>query len=185
MPIRVSEVLAAAAQLVGRDDLANGVGAAKEDAEITLLCECFHFIESEIALEYFPLKKTERVKVTEGKVEFSAFSKVPLEVLSVRSPSGMGIPFSVYEDHIAVGTKEGEADISYAYAPSRKGKEDASELPERATLSLLSHGVAAEFLLAHGSFAEAAVFETKYREALASAFRTRRAKLSVPARRWF
>ena len=183
MPIKVSEVISAAAQLVGRDDLSFKAQKGTDDREIDLLLECFHFIESEIALEYLPLRCSERLSAADGKVDLSAFSKAPLEVLSVRSLSGMGIPFSLFADHLEVEGKAEEVEVFYAYAPAKKAIGDDCELPEKMTVRLLSLGVAAEFLIAHGLYTEGASFSGRYREALAAAVRVRR-KLVLPPRRW-
>lgn len=184
MPIQVKEVVSAAAQLVGRDDLYKKAQEGGEDEELSLLFDCFSRVENEVALDYFPLKAVKSVFPDGGKIAFSSFEKYPVDILSVVSPSGMDIPFEVYSDHIEVAKNTPSAVVSYTYAPTKKGAEESSELPEKISLVALSSGVAAEFLLAHGLYAEAAAFETRYHEALLGVEKHAGKKYRMSARRW-
>lgn len=184
MPIQVSEVLAAAAQLVGRDDLLNKIAGAQEDSEVTLLLKCYNLIENELALDDFPLKARESLSPAKGELAFSAFRKAPTEIFSVALPSGMGIPFKLFADKIEVAENVKEVVVTYAYPPAEKAKGDVCECTGKISLRLLALGVAAEYLLAHGLYAEASAFEERYREALRSAVRTTERKRRIRARRW-
>lgn len=184
MPVNVSEVISAAAQLVGREDLASAIRGTQANDEIDLLVKCFNLVESDIALCCLPLKLRESFSPAEGKVAFSAFAKPPIDILSVTLPSGMGIPFELFPDEIQVSEDARSILVTYAYAPFEKEKNGECELPERFTLHTLALGVAAEFLLAHGLYAEAERFEERYREALPPAKEQRGKKLCLRARRW-
>lgn len=183
MPIQVKEVIMNAARLVGRDDLATKADLAETGGEVALLLKCFASVESEIALVGFPLSASQRLVPQGNSIALSAFSKPPLEVLSVTSTSGMGIPFTLLQNKIELERADGAVNVTYTFAPAEKGLEDVSELPDKVTARTLALGVASEFMLAHGLYAEAERFDVRFREALRRAKRTLR-KLSVPARRW-
>lgn len=184
MPIQVSEVLSAAVQLVGRDDLSSKIAGSAEDSEVKLLVKCFNLVENEVALDYFPLKAQESLSPDGGKLAFSSFGKAPADILSVALPSGMGIPFTLFPDRIEVAKDVKEAIVTYAYSPAEKTKDGVSDFSDKISSRLLALGVASEFLLAHGLYAEASSFEKRFREAIRAAVRTTERRRSIRARRW-
>ncbi len=184
MPIKVKEVLSAAAEMAGMSELAKEIesgGAKEETAE--LLVRCFNLIENEVALDYFPLTAKERLPVHNSEIAYASLSHTPINIVSVTSVSGMGIRFDLLTDSIGLREAVSEAIVEYAFAPVAKKLGDASDFEGKISARLLSLGVAAEFMLARGLFSEASVFDKKYREALRAAAVVRH-RLALRARRW-
>lgn len=183
MAISVNEVIATAAELVSRADVAAKVQEnAESDQEVALLVRCFNLVESEIALDYFPLTASEEVVPTGTTVEFAALKNEPVQIVSVKDPSDMGMPFSVTGQSIVLKRSAPRVTVKYMYAPSQKGLGEESELGT-VSARLMALGVASEYLLACGRYEEAAAFEARYHDAVRAANIVRR-KLTIPARRW-
>lgn len=183
MPIQVKDVIATAAGLAGREDLAQAAAEARESEEIDVLVRCFNLVENEVALDHIPLKKRETVSAEDGKIAYAKLSEAPIDILSVRSTSGMDIPFELLPDAIGIGGGAKEAEIVYAFAPRKKELGGTSDYSGKVSERLLAMGAAAEFLLAQGRYEEAAAFEKRFRDAVRAANIVRH-KLAVRARRW-
>ena len=73
--------------------------------------------------------------------------------------------------------------VVYTYAPAAPQIGGETAFSDKVSARLLAFGVAKEYLLSAGRYAEATVWESKFREALQKAGLSRR-KLCVRARRW-
>lgn len=183
--MKVRDVMALAAANLGREDLVALVcGCSGEpEGDLAALLRCYNLVENEIALDYFPLKQRDAVKISDGKLSYSELSRAPVTILSV-TDGLRELPFEALPTGLSVnapGSFRGE--ILYTYSPAEKEIDGDCEFSEKISARLLSLGVACEFCLSHGLFAEAAVWEKKYRDALKAADICRK-KLSVRPRRW-
>lgn len=187
----IKDVLILAAEELGRADIVPLIEAAYTAAatgtapsgEAATLLRCYHLVENEVALDHFPLKAEETFSPSDGEVAFTQFSRAPVDVLGVRDASGMRIPFTVRPAHLLLPAGTGSVTVVYSYAPERRGIDGETAFSDKISARLLSYGVACEYLLSGGRYAEAAVREEKFREALRAAGLARR-KLWVRARRW-
>lgn len=183
--ISVREVLAMAAENLGREDLVRAVYdcGGEPSGEVESLLNCFELVENEAAIDYFPLKTRECVKTEGGAIELSALSHPPVEILKVFR-GHLSLPFEVLPKRILVfGSRGEEVIVEYLYRPRKKRICDDSELSLRVSPRLLSFGVACEYLLKNGQFSEAAVFEKRYFDAMRAAKIAKR-PLFLRSRRW-
>lgn len=183
--MKVIQIMASAARLCGRQDLAEflergfteDVSAAEREAE-TLL-KCYNLAENEIALDYLPLENAETVG-SDGTVPYSALSLPPVEILAVYGEGGAKLPFTVGADGIRV--QAGRVRVCYSYRPRVKTAADDAEANNRAGERVLSLGTACEYALMSGMFDAAQLLDRRYRDALACACRERGGRLKM--RRW-
>ncbi len=176
----VREVLTLAATLLDDSGLASALAGDTATGEAATLLTCFNVVENEIALDDYPLKKTEKLLFENGRLPFSAFSSPPVDVCAVKS-GGIGLKFTLSADAVLCAC--GSADVTYTYAPAKKGLGDKSELGGKISARLMALGVASEYCLIKGMTDEAKVWAVKYRDALKCAGILRRS-LSVRSRRW-
>ena len=187
----IKDVLIPAAEMLGRADLIPAIEAAytaaaagtPPEGEAAALLRCYHLVENEVALDHFPLKETQSFVPTAEGVLFTRFSHAPVDVLDVRDGAGARVDFTVYPARLALAEGTGEVSVTYSYAPARADIDGETAFGEKISARLLACGVACEYLLAGGRYAEAAVFSEKFHAALAAAGLERR-KLWVRARRW-
>ena len=181
----VREVLVCAAELCGRKDLADfaagksGENAAEAERECETLLRCYNMTENEVALDYLPLRREEEL-ISDGRIEYGAFSKPPVEIFAVRGERGEKLPFRTDEEGVRV--RAGRTAVSYSYRPAVKKAGDRAELNRKGDGRLLALGTACEFALLNGMTEEAALLDRKYRDALACACRERGGRLKM--RRW-
>ena len=184
--MKVKSVLALAAANLGREDLVAMINDCAGDAfgEIASLLRCYNLVENEVALDYFPLKREEKVCVRGGMIPFARLDYAPVTVLAVEE-DGKPLSFELRPARILLPKSDGERRVTvvYSYSPKEKRFCDKSEFGGRISCRLLSFGVACEFCLTSGQYAEAATWEKKYREALRAA-NVLRKRLSVRSRRW-
>lgn len=185
--MKVKTVLRLAAANLGRDDLVAQINdcAAEPTGDLSALLRCFNLVENEIALDYFPLTREQRLCAPNGVIPLHRLRETPVGVLGVEDAEGRKLSFEVHPAAIrlpAYGGR-GRVTVRYTYSPREKCLMGDSDFSGRISARLLALGVTCEFCLSHGSFAEAATWEKKYREALRAANIVRK-RLSVRARRW-
>ena len=91
--MKVKQIMADAARLCGRQDIAEflergqteNLSAAQREEE-TLL-RCYNLAENEIALDYLPLEHTE-VLGSDGFVAYAAFAFPPVEIVRACGAGG-------------------------------------------------------------------------------------------------
>ena len=188
----IKDVLITAAESIGRTDLTSAIESAYSAAvssgtspsgEAAALLRCYRLVENEVALDHLPLRAQDTLLPVDGYVQFSDFSHSPVDVIEVRDAQGSKTEFEVLASRLYVGTGSGSVTIEYTYVPEQPKISDETAFSDKVSARLLAFGVANEYLLTAGRYAEAAVWEKKYRDALAAAGLSRR-KLCVRARRW-
>lgn len=181
----VREIMALAAELCGRKDLAEFLeGGACADfqaaaREEETLLRCYNLAENEIALDYLPIRRQEEA-VSDGEIAYAELSKPILEIFSVRDADGEKLPYRAGEQGIRV--RPGKAVVDYSYRPRVKRAGDEPEANGRADARVLALGTACEFALMNGMTETAALLDKRYRDALACACRERGGRLKL--RRW-
>jgi len=183
--MKVKEIAALAAANMGRDELVSQINnAASPSGEMLSLLRCYNLVENEIAIDYIPLKRQEKIACSQnGEIAFSSFSLFPANVYRVLDGRGRNVKFRIFPDRLQTELFGGEATVVYSYIPVQKGWEDESEYGGRVSARLMSFGLACEFCLSRGQFAEASVWQNRYLEGLRSA-NERRGRLAVRSRRW-
>ncbi len=182
--MKVKEVVMLAAYNLGREDLAREASIVTHPTgELQSLLRCYNLVENEIALDYLPLKREDKVQISEGKGYYTALSCPPVELLSVKTAGGEKVNFTVYSAYFTVDRDEGELTVEYCYTPAEKGWQEESALGGKISARLLALGVTSEFCLSRGQFSEAAIWQKRYQEALRAAS-FRRARRRMRSRRW-
>lgn len=188
----VRDVLMLSAENIAREDLAAELAALAADGEeavspsdgVLSLLRCYRLVESEVALDYCPLEKTDRVFPLAGRIQYTTLTETPVNILDVADEGGRRLNFTVYASYLSVPDVDGAVNVTYSYAPPQAELTDDVAFPARISARLLSMGVCAEFLLTCGRYAEAEVWEGKFREGLRAAGVFRRKLCAIRSRRW-
>ena len=180
----VLEIIRAAATELGIaddvDDYLEGVSSVGA-ADTENLLRCFNLVENELALDYLPLYAEEEFETETGVIYFSEFSRAAVRVVKVTDGYGNETAFKLFPEYLK--TQGGKVVVRYTYTPTAKTLTDESEFKTLASVRLFAYGIAAEYSLASGLFEEAAVWDKKYKEAIACAYRSRPSK-KIASRRW-
>ena len=151
----------------------------KEDAEA--LVRCVNLVENELALDYLPLLAEDTILTDTGVVFFSDLKRKAARILKVTDEYGASVPFTIFPEYLKA--QAGKITVRYAYSPEVKTENDESDYITGASVRLFAYGIAAEYLLASGAFEESAVWDKKYKEAIAAAYRSKPSAV-IASRRW-
>ncbi len=180
----VKEIILAGAGELGLKDCVKAYLDGTDTAgagETERLLDCFNLVENELALDYLPLYAEEELESDSGAVYYSELSKRVVRVLRVADEGGNALAFKLFPEYLK--TQGGKIKVAYTYAPNAKGIEDESDYILQASVRLFAYGIAAEYSLAVGAFEDAAVWDKKYKDAIAAAYRAKPSR-KLRSRRW-
>lgn len=154
------------------------------DKRLKLLKDCTEFVLNQIATDYLPLKKTEKVFSEDGTIPYGEFARDMIEATSVKNSCGQNVRFSHLPDGLFVGER-GEMEVTYFYRPGEKTFFDEAETGScKVTDRVVALGVAAEYSFVCGLFDEASMWDVRYKDSLKIAVRKKGA-VTLRARRWY
>ena len=180
----VKEILLAAAGILGKADEVKAYfdGTDNEaEADVENLLRCFQLVESELAIDYLPLHAEEEVETQTGAIFFDEFTRSPVRILRVCDEGGKSCSFKLFPEYVK--TQSGKVTVTYTYLPNKKALDGESDYKAQASVRLFAYGIAAEYTLACGMFEDAAVWDKKYKDAIAAAYRSTPSRV-MRSRRW-
>ena len=180
----VKEVLLTAAFELGMADgvqayLDGTSQAGKADTE--RLLTCYNLVENELALDYLPVTAEDEVLTDTGVVYFTELAKRVVRIVRIVDAWGNETPFTLFPEYVK--TQPGKVKIAYTYVPNEKELDGECEHTRYVSAGLMAYGIAAVYSLACGLFEDAAVWDKKYKDAIAAAYRAR-PKAKITSRRW-
>lgn len=153
------------------------------DEERERLLVCLNFTVDEVARDYFPLVRTQKIETAGGKALYSDFERKPTAVYGVEQ-DGRKLSFSRLHDGLKIHGG-GTVEIEYAYAPLPCTEDSETEWKDGAVSErILAYGTAAEYCISCGLEIEAQMWDKRYRDALERAVMTSSVGRKIPARRW-
>ena len=182
--MKVIDIIIAAATELGMEERVRAYlsgDSVEGETDARSLLRCFNLVENELALDYLPLIAEDDFETATGAVAFEKFKHKVARVLKVTDKAGQAVPFKIFPSYVKVDA--GEWVITYSYMPEEKSFTDESDYMTGASILLFVYGIAAEYLLAAGAFEESAVWDKKYKESIAAAYRAKPA-LRMASRRW-
>lgn len=145
------------------------------------LVRCFNIVESELAVDYLPLLFEEEFETETGVVYYSELARSVVRVVKVTDAWGNEAPFKLFPEYLK--TQAGQVKVRYTYAPREKTLSDSSDYLLYASVRLFAYGIAAEYSLSCGYFEDAAVWDKKYKDAIAAVYRKKPCR-KIQSRRW-
>jgi hypothetical protein len=152
-----------------------------DEAVYSGMMRSYNLVESEIATDYAPIVCEQKIACVNGKVAYDSFSRPPAYIIGAFDRFGQKVKIRLYSDYFTVA--KGEYTVRYAALPRTKTMEDECELAASITERTVAYGVAAEYCVQNSLYAEHAVWDKKYKEAVAAAYRLRPTK-RIRSRRW-
>lgn len=153
-----------------------------QQADIDLYIKCFNFVYKEIASAYFPLLEKQQIKFENNKFYISDLNKKLLNIKKIFFGKKK-LKFFMFPDHIFCETDT--ASIVYSYLPDDFEMADEVNLfGGRVLPQVMAYGVAREYAFIVGNFADADVWECRFKQALEVSFSAKPICL-LPKRRFF
>lgn len=164
--MKVKEVIKEAAFLVGDEEVVSALESAEtvtdEEVQkrIDALLNCYNLILHETATEYLPIRKT--APVNGGKTEYSALPYPAIEVIGVYDGCGKSVEYKTFPSYFVA--EDSAATVVYDAAPNEQAlADDFAYADTRIGKRVFAYGVACEYCLITGRYAEAGNFNQKYR----------------------
>ncbi len=185
MTITVKDAVKETAQSVGLgeevENYFDGATTTVGENAVNLLLRCFERVENELALDYLPLLAEDEVVSGTGVVNYADLQKPAARILCVENEWGESLKYKLFPTYLK--TEAGKVKIIYAYAPTAKTIEGASEYDTLVSKRLLVYGMAAEYSLAVGELTAAKIWDKKYKEGVQAAYKVGACK-RLRSRRW-
>lgn len=172
--MKLSEIVAAAATLLGREEINEYLSdtttenvSATTLAEVDTMTRLANLVLNELAGSYIPMVCTEKVTPVNGRVYYSELDRKILKIRGVYDDYGRKLFFVVHPEYLHA---RGEADsVEYEYLPDNLGlTEETGYLDKDVSVSVLAYGLAAEVCLSENRFDEAVMWRKRYSDGVAS-----------------
>ena len=168
--MKIRDIMKNAAIYLGlssvKDYLDNTGNANAETLKtVDLMTGLSNLVISELASTYVPMMYSETVTATGGKIYFSALSKDPVKITSVKDGYGVDEKFKVFPEYLEI--KNGSYEITYQYLPSNYSiSEEIGYKTKDVPPSAFSYGLCAEYCITQCRFEEAVAWRKRYIAAL-------------------
>ncbi len=159
------------------------VSTNAQKKELNILFRCLNLVYNEIATDYIPLIKTEKLSSNNGEILFSSLTNNILDIKRIEDKYGIRVNYKLYPDRIL--TTDGEVSLTYSYEPEElEDLESTMEsFSEKLTERVCAYGVAMEYSFISGLHDDASIWETRFKDGLLIAVR-KKSEIHLPARRW-
>ena len=180
----VRETVLLAAKILGIEDGVNAYfeGESNEmKRQAERLQTALHLAECSLALDYVPLHAEEDLYTTAGRLNFSDLMNSPVRITAVTDIYDEPLAYTLYSKYIK--TTPGLVRVRYTYTPRVKELDDECDFDLLSSDSVLVYGVLSEYCLGEGLVAEAAEWERKWKDLIATIYHTEKCK-RLGSRRW-
>jgi hypothetical protein len=151
---------------------------AQTKKDVNLLISCINEVLCDIATDYLPLKTTEQIVVSDGEFDLATLSKTFHKVVSIDTSNSYKI------EHDCLKIKDGTYQIEYSYLPSiYELQDEITDFDSRLTIHALCFGVAGEFCIVSGNYAESEMWNSRFESAMQVAKRSLKIG-ELSKRRW-
>lgn len=118
---------------------------------------------TELAVCYFPLLRTEKISVKNGRFGYGELERRIVKALSLKK-DGRIAKYKAYPSYIAAD--DGEYEIEYSYLPEEQSFEGTLECDVRVNKDVVALGAISEYALMVGEYEKGNIYDEKYKEAL-------------------
>lgn len=161
----------------------NTVSTENEQKDISHIIRCLNLVCNQIASEYLPLLNIEKFSPTNGKIEFSNFTKKPIDIYKIEDKFGLRVHYKLFPNYIE--TIDGEVSILYSYAPQEIStlNDNVESFSEKISSRIIAYGVAMEYCFICGLHDDASIWEKRFKDSLLICKR-KKTEIILPKRRW-
>ena len=142
--------------------------------EKDIFLNCYNLVESELALEYFPLFYEEILnKDNTGKIKYYDFEYNPIRVISVKSLDGKDLKFKLFPKSLKIldAEVENKVSIKYAYLPeSKESLDDESSYSLEEYFNIFMFGILQEYYLQLGDYDKANNYYKLYKKEISELY---------------
>lgn len=150
--------------------------------DLDLMLKCLNMITEEISMEYLPLTKTKQVQLVNGAINVYDIDPSIQEVLSVKSMAGRTLRYSIIANKlICLASK---VEVTYKVYPDEIDiNGNAESFDGKLSARVLAYGVASEYCFLQMLYDDAALWESRFKNALMVASR-KKGELRLKVKGW-
>ena len=157
---------------------------SEQDELVKDLISCLNDTIQSVVYVYHPLKKMEKISVSEEQFNFADLSEKLIDIIRLKSESGVAEKFITFPSFFKC--KKGEYTITYTYAPEPTNTlADTLVVPEgKVNERVLATGCTSRFYLKRGMYQDANVWDVSFQRLLLVGQRPKHIP-TMKARGWY
>lgn len=175
------DILKLSAVMLNMDESVVSEQSTDEKAR-SLLVTALNNVISEIAEEYVPFIRVEKVSVKDGKIPYTALQSPPMDVIKIKKGI-RNLAFCRCVDGIVVNIEDCEVNVTYSYIPEKIEFGDSIGIPSEISVRTLAAGVAGEYALMTERYEECVNYDNKFISGIKASMRTKKER-KLPYKRW-
>ena len=154
----VKEIIEKSAELLG-------VELTDENTE--KLLRCYNLIETELAIDYFPLRAVDKVIIKDNKIKYTDLKNKPSGILSVIDFQNDEVKYTICIEYLELKKNYNGHYffVRYNYIPEEKTIDENCDYDCRYE-QVFKYGICAEYCLMKGDYETASSFNEKYKKAI-------------------
>ena len=167
--MEINNVLEKVASLL---DLPDDVVSEESSDEKCLnqLVLAFNNVLCEVAEEYLPFYKTEKLVSFGGKIAYADFSERVYKIKGVSDQTDKKVKFKQKAEYLEV-VEDGEYEITYTYLPKEVEFGGTVDTPINLSERTMAYGVAGEFALITGRYDDSVNYDGRFSGAISASRR--------------
>ncbi len=186
--MKIAEIIKMCAELYGADIPerffnSEYAAEAEKDDTVKAFVTCCNLVLDDLYCDYVTDIKTGKLSASDGFACFSVLEFPVNRVLSLTDKSGGRVRYRYCNGGLKVNA-DGELTVVYAARAPKAGFTDELPLADvRVNERIFAYGVTAEYCLLSGDYDGAAIWDKRYKDALAAAM-VKRSEMRLPRRGW-
>lgn len=162
----VKEIIEKSAELLG-------VELTDENTETFV--RCYNLIETELSIDYFPLRTIDKVLIKDNKIKYTELKNKPSGILSVRDFQNEEVKYTIYIEYLELKKNYNGHYffVRYNYIPEEKTVDENCDYDCRYE-QVFKYGICGEYCLMQGDYETASAFNEKYKKAILERYAKRK-----------
>ena len=154
----VKEIIEKSAELLG-------VELTDENTE--KLLRCYNLIETELAIDYFPLRAVDKVIIKDNKIKYTDLKNKPSGILSVMDSQNDEVKYMICIEYLELKKNYNGHYffVRYNYIPEEKTIDENCDY-DCSYKQVFKYGICEEYCLMQGDYEKASAFNEKYKNAI-------------------
>lgn len=139
------------------------------------LLQCYNLTETELALDYFPLRAVDNVIIKDNKIKYSDLKNKPSRILSVIDFQNDEVKYKICIEYLELKKNYNGHYffVRYNYIPEEKTIDEKCDYDCRYE-QVFKYGICEEYCLIQGDYETASAFNEKYKKAILERYAIRK-----------
>ena len=152
------------------------LGIELTDENIEYWLNAYNNVENELAIDYFPLRKVDKLLIKENKIKYENLQRQAWRIMGVHDCNNHELKYKLYPTYMAFAKKDNgkHCFVRYCYVPQEKTIDSISEFDKGMFEEIFKYGICGEYCLMKGDYETANAFNEKYKKAILEIYAKRK-----------